>query len=726
VLDPLAAGDPRQIGAYRLQARPGAGGMGHVFLGFSPAGRPVAVKVIHAQLGADPAFRARLRREAAAAQSVSGAYTAPVVAAGPDDDPPWLATVLVAGPSLAEAVATAGPLPTGPARRLAVGLAEALAEIHGRGLIHRDLKPANVLLALDGPRVIDFGISRALEATAMTAAGVIVGTPSFMSPEQACGAPVGPASDVFALGGVLVFATTRAGPFGDGLAPSLLYRVVHSAPALGHVPAELRDLAAACLAKDPGDRPSLPELMGMLTVGAPPLAASLASFWPETVADLIRDHQARLDAQLGRSPARETGPPRAEPEPRPQAQTTVTAARAAAPVPSLPAESAGLTGHPPHRVTRMPHVARPTRRQALAGLAAGAAAGLGAAGWELSRGGRPAPGTELWSTGIRGGITSGPLVARGVVYVVSPYSLTGSDARLHALSAADGSLIWSSSVSSGVSSAPAIARDVIYIGGGDRKLYALSAGDASHIWSSAAGGGLNSNPVVAGGLVHFAGADGRVHSLRAADGSPVWSSDSRILASMLVAADGIVYVLVPGAVAGPEGTNPLYALNADRGVQLWISGAGGGVPQPCGGRRPRGGRQRGLLRGQRPEAVRAERRQRHRDLALRGRPGTVHVPGGVRRMVCYAGYDKKVHALNAASGSPIWNSAAGQPDTDLVVADGVVYYGGYDRRLHALNAADGAQIWASRAGGGPASSLAVTAGAVYFYGFDERLQALSA
>ena len=170
---------------YRLRARLAAGGMGQVFLGYSPAGRAVAVKVIHRELARDPEFRTRFRREVAAACAVSGAYTAPVVAAGPDDDPPWLATVFVPGPSLAEAVGAAGPLPAASVWRLAGGLVEALQAVHSCGLVHRDLKPANILLALDGPRVIDFGISRALERTAMTSTGMIVGTPSFMSPEQA-------------------------------------------------------------------------------------------------------------------------------------------------------------------------------------------------------------------------------------------------------------------------------------------------------------------------------------------------------------------------------------------------------------------------------------------------------------------------------------------------------------------------------------------------------------
>src|ERR1700722_19605974 len=235
--------------------------MGQVFLGYSPAGRAVAVKVIHRELARDPQFRTRFGREVAAAKAVSGAYTAPVTAAGPGDDPPWLATAFVPGPSLAEAVAAAGPLPAESVWKLAAGLVEALQAVHACGLVHRDLKPANVLLALDGPRGIDFGISRALEKTAMTSTGMIVGTPSFMSPEQAEGGRVGPPSDVFSLGGVIVFAATGTGPFGDGPQASMLYRVVHAAPVLDGMPGGLRELAAACLAKAPAQRPALAALV---------------------------------------------------------------------------------------------------------------------------------------------------------------------------------------------------------------------------------------------------------------------------------------------------------------------------------------------------------------------------------------------------------------------------------------------------------------------------------
>ena len=235
--------------------------MGRVFLGVSPGGRPVAVKAIRAELAADPEFRARFGREVAAARRVSGVFTAQVVDADVDGPVAWMATAYVPGPSLAEAVDTHGPLPEASLLALAAGLAESLNAIHAAGVVHRDLKPSNVLLAEDGPRVIDFGISRAAESTMLTQAGLVVGSPGFMSPEQAMGYEVGPASDIFTLGAVLAFAATGEGPFGTGTTAALLYRVVHGTPDLDRVPATLRPTIERCLAKEAGQRPAASGLL---------------------------------------------------------------------------------------------------------------------------------------------------------------------------------------------------------------------------------------------------------------------------------------------------------------------------------------------------------------------------------------------------------------------------------------------------------------------------------
>jgi len=275
----LQSADPRLIGPYQLLGRLGSGGMGRVFLGMSAAGRPVAVKVIHAKLAADPEFRTRFRVEVAAARKVSGLFTALVVDADVDAAVPWLATAYVAGPSLAESVKDRGPLSATSLLSLAAGLAKGLSAIHAAGVVHGDLKPSNVLLALDGPRVIDFGISQAAETAPLTQAGLVVGTPSFMSPEQASGKKTGPLSDVFSLGAVLAFAATGRKPFGPGPPAEVLERVVRGSPGLDSAPPEVRPLIERCLAKDPGQRPTAAELLA--EVGAvqsapePPSAPAL-------------------------------------------------------------------------------------------------------------------------------------------------------------------------------------------------------------------------------------------------------------------------------------------------------------------------------------------------------------------------------------------------------------------------------------------------------------------
>jgi outer membrane protein assembly factor BamB len=258
---PLRDGDPEAVGSYVLLDRIGAGGMGTVFLGRSAAGRRVAVKLVHPQLCEDEEFRVRFRQEIAAVRRVSGAFTAPVVDADPDAERPWMATLYVPGPSLAACVDRGGPL-TGPELRiLALGLIEALREIHRAGVVHRDLKPGNVLMAEDGPRVIDFGISRAADNQQLTVTGNLIGTPPFMSPEQLRSPrDVTPASDVFSLGSLLAYAATGSGPF-DADTPYMAgYQVMYEPPTLDEVPRPLRGIVERCLDKDPAARPGLGEL----------------------------------------------------------------------------------------------------------------------------------------------------------------------------------------------------------------------------------------------------------------------------------------------------------------------------------------------------------------------------------------------------------------------------------------------------------------------------------
>ncbi|MEU6645712.1 serine/threonine-protein kinase [Saccharomonospora sp. NPDC046836] len=292
-MKPLQPGDWAQAGRYRPLATLGEGGMGRVLLAAAPDGRLAAVKQIHPGFAHDPAFRQRFAHEVAASRRVSGAYTAAVMDADPHAESPWLASVYVAGPSLREAVDATGPLPVPALRFLAAGLAVALGDIHRAGLIHRDLKPSNVLLAADGPRVIDFGIARAAEGSDLTGTGAVIGSPAFMSPEQAASALLTPASDVFSLGAVLLMAATGQGPFTGTTAAQTLYNVVHVEPDLSAVPPEIRAIAEPCLAKNPAARPSpqqLLDLIGPITPTPQP--------WPPTVHQLITAQEAQVRTAL--------------------------------------------------------------------------------------------------------------------------------------------------------------------------------------------------------------------------------------------------------------------------------------------------------------------------------------------------------------------------------------------------------------------------------------------
>jgi Protein kinase domain len=288
----LQPADPRLIGPYRLVGQLGSGGMGRVFLAMSAGGRPVAVKMIRAELAADPDFRSRFSREVSAARRVNGLFTALVVDADVDAQVPWLATAYVAGPSLAETLRDHGPLNAKQVMALAAALAEGLNAIHAAGVVHGDLKPSNVLLAEDGPRVIDFGISHAAETAPLTHPGLVMGSPGFMSPEQALGKKVGPLSDVFSLGAVLAFAATGERPFGTGTPIELLDRVIHGTPNLDKVPAEVLPLVERCLAKDPSERPSAAGLLaelGALQAATDWLPESIMRMFPRDISSKGED-----------------------------------------------------------------------------------------------------------------------------------------------------------------------------------------------------------------------------------------------------------------------------------------------------------------------------------------------------------------------------------------------------------------------------------------------------
>ncbi|MQY09059.1 serine/threonine-protein kinase [Actinomadura macrotermitis] len=331
----LVPGDPGVLGPFVLLGRLGAGSMGRVYLGRSAAGRLVAVKTIHAELARDAGFRVRFGHEAAAARRVSGAYTAPVVAAAPDADPPWLATAYVPAPSLERLVEVAGPLPVAAVRWLAAGCAEALESVHAAGLVHRDLKPSNVLVALDGPRVIDFGLAHACERARVTVSRVAVGTPAYMAPEQAAGArEVTPASDVYALGSALLYAATGHGPYaGEGVL-ELMAQLATRPPDLAGLPPALDALVRACLERDPRDRPRPAELVAAVSpaldrgAGGDPGRAYL----PAVALELVQEYRDGPRLELGAEPVaaepmgeEEPPPPQAPPVPAPASTAPRTA-----------------------------------------------------------------------------------------------------------------------------------------------------------------------------------------------------------------------------------------------------------------------------------------------------------------------------------------------------------------------------------------------------------------
>ncbi len=299
VVQPLPPNAPSRIGDYTLLAALGRGAMGSVYLARSRGGRPIAIKVARPELADDPQFRERFRREVEMARSVGGFWTATVVDADPDAERPWMATEYIAGLSLHQAVQDHGPLPERAVRRLAAGLAEALVAIHAAGLVHRDLKPSNVLLADDGPRVIDFGIARALEHSALTEAGIVFGTPGYLSPEQVVGQAITSQSDVFALGSILVFAATGSGPFGEGATSALVYRVVHQDPDLTRVPPSLVPLIVPCLVREPANRPTPARLLELI---GPPSAEP--SWLPASVRTVVEQRHTELGNLPNKPPTR--------------------------------------------------------------------------------------------------------------------------------------------------------------------------------------------------------------------------------------------------------------------------------------------------------------------------------------------------------------------------------------------------------------------------------------
>jgi outer membrane protein assembly factor BamB len=529
-MQPLAPTDPRAVGEFRLSARLGHGGMGQVFLGYSPAGRAVAVKMCHPELAADPSFVERFAREATAAQAVNGLYTAQVVAAGPYDKPPWMATAYVPGPSLTDYVYAHGPLPEVAAWRLAAGLAEALLAVHACGLVHRDLKPSNVLLATDGPRVIDFGIASALEDTGLTTTGSVMGSPPYMAPEQAMGSPTGPASDIFALGSTLAFAAGGAAPFGDGDAHSVLFRVVHMPPAIDGVPERLRPMVAACLAKDPAARPTLPQLLHACRDAVAAGGNSAASFWPGQMTAVIAGYQA--------------GPMSAAPP-------NGTVASGGLGLSGGQGLSAGQSGYHPPTMAATPDA--PTWR--------------GSSG----RGGTTLAGTigrRRLLTGLGGLVVAGGLAAGG--YELTSSGGKGTAAASTVAGTADKRVAWKHKADGPVSTGAAISDDggTVYIGSDEGTVYALNAKTGRQAGAFPVGGAV-SGLTVAGPTLLVGSADGKVHAIETGSLGYSWISEAAggEIAGVPTRYKNVVY-------AG-SADHYVYALSLQTGQRRWRQKTGG-------------------------------------------------------------------------------------------------------------------------------------------------------
>ncbi|MBC9726674.1 PQQ-binding-like beta-propeller repeat protein [Streptomyces sp. TRM68367] len=504
---------PEFAGHYRLESCLGSGGMGVVHLARSTSGMKLAVKIVHAQFAEDPEFRGRFRQEVTAARRVSGAFTAPVVDADPEAERPWMATLFIPGSTLAEQVKRNGPMAPGQLRRLMAGLAEALRDIHRVGVVHRDLKPSNVLLAGDGPKVIDFGISRPKDSELRTETGKLIGTPPFMAPEQfRRPREVGPAADVFALGSVMVHAATGRGPFDSDSPYIVAYQVVHDEPDLTGVPEELAPVVLRCLAKEPEDRPTPDELMRELRSVA--ASYDTQAFVPSPRTHDTDEAEAKQPGEAGQPgqlvrPVRPGDLPEAADEvPRPDAGGSRAADSVPTPAPrtrrrtALAALSAGalaLVAGTVFASVRLLDDREPAARSS--GSATTASARISA--WAV----RPAPrgeGTPECSHG------AGTLFCArsGVVFAVDP---------------ADGGLLWKHPVPKEVrSEAPVLSGGLVQpMASQGHRLEALDPASGDPRWQRPVP--PYSGVTRIGGMLLLTGADGKVTAVDGTTGHTKWS-----------------------------------------------------------------------------------------------------------------------------------------------------------------------------------------------------------
>ncbi|MFI0372073.1 PQQ-binding-like beta-propeller repeat protein [Actinomadura sp. 1N219] len=654
----LEPDDPREIGGYRLLGRLGEGGMGQVFLGRSASGLLVAVKVIHARYADDKSFRARFRREVGTARAVSGAFTAPVIDADADAPSPWLVTTFLEGRPLNEAVAEHGPLPPPAVAALGAGLAEALISIHRAGIVHRDLKPHNVMLSPDGPRVIDFGIARAADVSAITRTGAVIGSPGYMSPEQARGNDTGPPGDVFSLGAVLAFAATGTGPFGRAQMQIMVYRVVHEDPDLsGVTDPRLRSIIAACLDKDPSRRPAPRLLLDWLGTAAPQGVAWLPP---------------RMAASIA------------------QATTQVAVGR------------------------------RPIGRRVLlfggAGTVALAATGAVAA-TALDAPKRTAPQGRLVRTFATGGaVSADPIVADAGRRVI-----VGSDAgRLFAFDTRNGNRIWSypetADRQAPFNAAPSSAGPTLYAVSGDGRLHAVDAASGRGQWRTTNADHVPGTIPVLGDRLIFV-LTGSTTENKAVN---VYDLEGRVkgrIPNVLGApvagtgndGEALVYMSVLGGVAAYDPGTGAHKASLQAPISSVLLKAGNGllygidIQGRIWAHSPRDG-----------SRVWTPRRPGGSDRALPS--GLPEISGSDAYVTDKDGF---LYAVDAGSEwkAPKWTFRTDAPFDVAPRSDGrLVYAVSTDGYLHAVDRTDGEEVWRLRAQGNGRARPAVHGGTVYVGG----------
>ncbi|MEU3727917.1 serine/threonine-protein kinase [Streptomyces sp. NPDC033538] len=775
VFAPLEEADPRRVGRFRIVARLGAGGMGRVYLGRSPGGRSVAVKVVRAELADEAGFRRRFAREVETARRVTGFFTAAVVDADPQGSPAWLATEYVPGMPLGEAVGQHGPWPEKSVLVLGAGLAEALEAVHDAGVVHRDLKPSNVLLAADGPRVIDFGISVLAEVSAhasvLTQTGAVIGTPGFMSPEQLAGGEVGPPSDVFSLGTVLAFTATGSGPFGAGAAQALNYRIVHEQPDLSGLSPVLADVVGRCLAKEPERRPSVATLVRELGRALPdegqeasrPL--SEGGWLPESVTRVLRERAhtrtaapQEQDQEHGQEQGQEQGqgegkgqergrgtplsggdasaphhaptrtsrqsPPAAPPAPVHPPTALVPPAREVRPErPRIPVTPRPADTRPaPSPPSTVPYSPVVTRRRVLGTL--GGVAAVGAGFTLLKVRSDRADAAESPPAGVKRRWALGGFATSSPVAVVGSTLYVGQSDGLRAIGTADGRRRWAfDAPTDGTGHPPAVADGTVYFGSSDGTMYAIDAGTGGKRWSSpvAAESRVGMSATVADGIVYFLSRrridaehiEARLHAVDEATGRERWA-----FAYSADFANVPPPVVSGGAVfvGGRDGT--LYAVDATTGQERWaVPTAQKSVPEPqkrlhLAPLVADGTVYAGSGHGTLYAVDAATGRKRW--TFATGERATVRpaVSGGT---VCINSYAGKLYAIDAATGKQRWTITPGDHSSSApTVAAGTVYVGNRNHKLYAVDVATGRKLWAYKSKG-PISDIPVVAdGTLYF------------